>query len=75
MHARRRHPCATRWGLSCPGYVTGELMAEYTVFQDKLTLKGNLSNVTNKLYADALYTNHYIPGAGRLFQLTGSWKF
>jgi catecholate siderophore receptor len=41
----------------------------------QLTLKGNLSNVTNKLYADALYTNHYIPGAGRLFQLTGSWKF
>ena len=58
-----------------PGYVVGELMAEYTVFQDSFTLKGNVSNVTNKLYADALYTNHYIPGTGRLFQLTGSWKF
>jgi catecholate siderophore receptor len=29
---------------------------------DKLTLKANLSNVTNKLYADQLYTGHYIPG-------------
>ena len=58
-----------------PKFVVGELMAEYTVWQDRLVLKANLSNVTNKLYADSLYTNHYIPGAGRMFQLTGNWKF
>jgi catecholate siderophore receptor len=38
-------------------------------------LKANVTNVTNKLYADALYSGHYIPGAGRVFQLTGSVKF
>jgi len=42
---------------------------------EQLTLKLNLTNVTNKLYADSLYTGHYIPGAGRLLQLTANWKF
>jgi catecholate siderophore receptor len=31
--------------------------------------------VTNKLYADALYTGHYIPGAGRSIQLTMTARF
>ena len=35
----------------------------------------NLSNVTNKLYADSLYSGHYVPGAGRVFQLTANIKF
>ena len=30
---------------------------------------------TNALYADQLYTGHYIPGAGRLTQVTASYKF
>ena len=33
------------------------------------------SNVTNRLYADALYTAHYVPGPGRLVQLTASVTF
>jgi catecholate siderophore receptor len=60
-------------GWAAPSFVTADLMAEYTF--DRYTLKANISNVTNKLYADALYTGHYIPGAGRIFQLTGSVKF
>jgi catecholate siderophore receptor len=57
-----------------PSYVTADLMAEYTLSQS-ITLKANISNLTNKLYADQLYSGHYVPGAGRLFQLTASLKF
>jgi catecholate siderophore receptor len=58
-----------------PSWVTADLMAEYKFDFDKLTLKANLSNITNKLYADQLYAGHYIPGAGRVFQLTANLKF
>ncbi len=62
-------------GYYAKGWVTGDVMAEYQVSGAPLVFKANLSNVTNKLYADALYPGHYIPGAGRLFQLTGSYRF
>lgn len=58
-----------------PKFITGDLMAEYKVSED-FTVKANVSNVTNKLYADSLYAGaHYVPGAGRLIQVTGSLKF
>lgn len=61
-------------GWEVPGYVTADLMAEYSI-NERYTIKANLSNVTNKLYADAVYSGHYVPGAGRLFQITASMKF
>lgn len=61
-------------GYYAKGWITGDLMAEYKHNQ-ALSFKANLSNVTNKLYADALYPAHYVPGAGRIFQLTGSYSF
>lgn len=61
-------------GWTVSSYVTADLMAEYQ-YNERFSFKANLSNVTNKLYADALYSGHYIPGAGRMFQLTAIAKF
>ncbi|ALK88283.1 TonB-dependent receptor [Limnohabitans sp. 63ED37-2] len=64
----------TRSEFEVRSFVVGDLMAEYT-YSDALSFKANVSNVTNKLYADQLYPGHYIPGAGRLTQITASYKF
>ncbi|OOG86094.1 TonB-dependent siderophore receptor [Hydrogenophaga sp. A37] len=69
----QQKPTRVEWNV--PSYVTGDLMAEYKFDFDRLTLKANLSNITNKLYADQLYPGHYIPGAGRTLQVTASLKF
>jgi catecholate siderophore receptor len=61
-------------GWEAPAFTTADLMAEYR-YDEKLVFKGNVSNLTNKLYADQLYTSFYVPGAGRLVQVTGSYKF
>jgi catecholate siderophore receptor len=57
-----------------PAFVTADLMAEYTI-NEQYTVKANLSNVTDKLYAESLYRGHYVPGAGRLFQLALTARF
>ena len=62
-------------GYYVPKFMTLDLMAEYQLVQDRVSFKANLINVGNKLYADSLYPGHYIPGAGRLFSLTGTVKF
>ena len=61
-------------GIVAPSFVTGDLMAEYTM-SDAVGFKLNVNNVTNKLYADSLYTGHYIPGLGRKIQLTMTARF
>ncbi|PUE57037.1 TonB-dependent siderophore receptor [Limnohabitans sp. Rim8] len=61
-------------GWEAPAFTTADVMAEYRV-DEQLTFKGNVSNLTNKRYADQLYSGHYVPGAGRLVQVTGSYKF
>lgn len=62
-------------GFYAPKFVTADLMAEYTVVPDQLQFKLYVSNVTNKLYADQLYTSFYVPGSGRVVSLTGTYKF
>ncbi len=61
-------------GIVAPKFVTGDLLFEYTP-SDTLAFKLNVLNVTNKLYADSLYTGHYIPGAPRSVQLTMTSRF
>ncbi|TFZ00487.1 TonB-dependent siderophore receptor [Ramlibacter henchirensis] len=57
-----------------PGFVTADLMAEYAISSSML-LKANLTNVGDKYYAESLYRGHYVPGAGRLLQVSLAAKF
>ncbi|HVZ42817.1 MAG TPA: TonB-dependent siderophore receptor [Ramlibacter sp.] len=57
-----------------PGFVTADLMTEYAITPD-IMLKANVTNLTDKLYAESLYRGHYIPGAGRLVQVSLGVKF
>jgi catecholate siderophore receptor len=56
------------------GFVTADLMAEYDA-GNSLLFKLNLSNITNKLYAETLYRGRYIAGKPRTLQLTTAVKF
>ena len=61
-------------GIVAPHFVTGDLLAGYALNQSVM-FKLNVINVTDKLYADSLYTGHYIPGQGRSVQLTMTARF
>ena len=62
-------------GWAAESFVTADLMAEWVVVPNQFKLKANISNVANKLYADQLYSGHYIPGPGRIVALTGTYNF
>ena len=55
-------------------FVTYDAMAEYS-FDDNTSLKLNIANLTDKLYADTLYRGFYTPGAARSVQLTLKTRF
>lgn len=57
-----------------PSFVTADLLAEYT-FNEQFVLKANLTNLSDKLYADNLYRGHYVPGAGRVLFVSLAAKF
>jgi catecholate siderophore receptor len=61
-------------GVIAPKYITGDLLAEYTP-TDQIGIKLNVLNVTNKHYAESLYTGHYIQGAPRTVQVTLTTRF
>jgi catecholate siderophore receptor len=55
--------------VNAPGFATFDAMAEYT-FNDQWVAKLNVTNLSDKLYADALYRGFYSPGAPRRVELT-----
>lgn len=59
---------------NAPGFATLDMMAEYALSK-VYTVKANVTNVANKVYADQVYQGFYVPGAGRLVQVTLSAKF
>ncbi|GAB2543390.1 TonB-dependent receptor [Simplicispira piscis] len=60
--------------MEASSFVTADAMVEYS-FDDKTALKLNVQNLTNKLYADALYRGFYAPGAPRSVQLVLKTRF
>jgi catecholate siderophore receptor len=56
------------------GFSTIDAMVEYSL-DEKTTLKLNVSNLTDRIYADALYRGFYTPGAPRSVQLTVKTRF
>ena len=55
--------------IAAAAFTTVDAMAEYQL-SEKNVLKLNVSNLTNKLYADTLYRGFYAPGAPRIVQLS-----
>lgn len=62
-------------GWEVPSWATLDLMAEYVWTPERLSLRANLTNATNRRYADQLYSGHYTPGAGRTLQVTANIQF
>jgi catecholate siderophore receptor len=56
------------------GYWVADVTAAYHV-TERLSLRLNLTNLTNKRYIDRLYTGHFIPGPGRLAMITTDFRF
>jgi catecholate siderophore receptor len=59
--------------IVAPKFITADLMAEYLA--NAWSLRLNVTNITDKLYADMLYRGHYIAGKPRTVQLTTAYKF
>lgn len=55
--------------VTAPAFTTVDAMAELAL-TDSALVKLNISNLTNKLYADALYRGFYTPGAPRRIELS-----
>lgn len=75
LNFRGRQTPSRNPGWEVPAWVTADLMAEYRFAFEQLSLKANLTNISNKRYADQLYPGHYVPGAGRMLQVTANLRF
>jgi len=60
--------------VQASGFATADAMVEYN-FDDKTSLKLNVQNLSNKLYADTLYRGFYGAGAPRSVQLMLKSRF
>ena len=67
-HRSAQNPEGARHVVA-PAFTTVDAMAEYVV-SDATLLKLNLTNLTDKLYADSLYRGFYMPGAPRRIELS-----
>lgn len=60
--------------VTADSFTTVDAMLEYS-FNENTSVKLNVSNLTDALYADTLYRGFYAPGAARAAQLTLKTRF
>ncbi|WP_037473262.1 TonB-dependent receptor [Simplicispira psychrophila] len=60
--------------MEASGFATADAMVEYSI-NDKTSIKLNVTNLSNKLYADTLYRGFYGAGAPRSVQLSLKARF
>lgn len=72
-HRSEQNPEGAR-NVTAASFTTVDLMGEYS-FNENLTLKLNIANATDKLYADSLYRGFFAAGAPRTVQLSMKAKF
>jgi catecholate siderophore receptor len=65
---------ATNKLIKASAFTTGDVMVEYTI-DWRMSVRLNVNNVTDELYADGLYTGFYTPGAARNAQLSFKFTF
>jgi catecholate siderophore receptor len=66
-HRGAQNPDGARH-VTAPAFTTADAMVEYAV-TPATTLKLNVTNLTDELYADSLYRGFYAPGQARKVQL------
>ena len=66
-HRGEQNPEGNR-ALMADAFTTLDLMAEYKI-DSSMSVKVNVTNVTDELYADSLYRGFYAPGAARSVQV------
>jgi len=64
QHVGQRYATNTAPIKVVPGYWTFDAMAQYRL-SDHVSLKVNLTNLTDKYYYSAIHPQHVVPGAGR----------
>lgn len=67
-HRGEQNPEGNR-ALMADAFTTLDLMAEYKI-DSSMSVKVNVTNVTDELYADSLYRGFYAPGAARSVQIS-----
>lgn len=55
--------------VTAKAFTTVDAMAEYS-FSENTSVRLNITNLTDKLYADSLYRGFYVPGQARKVQVT-----
>jgi catecholate siderophore receptor len=59
--------------VRAPAFVTGDLLLEYLT--GLISLKANLTNITDEHYAETVYRGHYVPGKPRSLEITATLQF